>query len=133
MPASGITTFTNPAELEILRQGTKDFISLAPTSIALIPQAKTKTASGGTLFSPLPARAAQAFKLIAVADALPHTDAVDGTGNARTYTYFLLGTWDSVMEEHDRFTDPSSTVEYEIISMGRENGYERLAQLEAIG
>jgi hypothetical protein len=124
---------TSTSELRVNRRNTAWFIEARPIVIALIPQQRTKTASGGFLYLPLPPRVEQTFRLIEQASAYGNNPGLlqASDGKQRRVQFQLLGTWDSVMEVHDYWV--MDGLRYEVAELLPFNNYERRGQVIQYG
>jgi hypothetical protein len=121
---------TDPAELAAQKRITTDFINRDFELITLTPRTQTRTSTGGYVFTPGTPRAPQKFHVIErVSNAMPRTRVVGGDQRIEDFT--LLGNWDAVVEPHDIFTMDGA--EWEIVSVARDNGYERRATVIRFG
>jgi hypothetical protein len=94
----------HPLEMSIHRRNTKAFIDADPMTLVLTPTPLVRTASGGYKRAEQPSREAQVFRLI------PSTKTQDNLKSAKSSTgrvvqieFVLLGEWNCVMEQWDRF------------------------------
>lgn len=89
------------------RRMTVALINDDPTTAALIPQARTQTATGGFTDTPLPARPEQTFKLSLMGyDVRPE---ITVAGVARLMDYHLIGRYDMEIAVGDFWIDNQGT------------------------
>lgn len=118
----------DPTELELHRLNTEAFINVKPTAIALIPQTKVETASGGYKFQDGPTRDPQVFRIIELGanQAPPIVRLTDGT--QREASFWLLGKFDAAVQIDDRWdaVDPATgrLRKWLVGDIVRPNGYE---------
>jgi hypothetical protein len=120
-------------ELRVNRRNTLAFIAARPLVIALIPQARVRTASGGAKYEDLPARAEQTLRLIEQASAYGNSPGLlqAQDGKQRRVQYQLLGAWDATIAIRDYFV--LDGLRYEVLELLPFNGYERRGQLVQYG
>lgn len=100
--------------LELQRQMTAALIADDPTTAALVPVTRTKTASGGNSETPQTPRAPQTFKLSLLAyDQRP---TVTVAGVERRADYHLIGPHDMEIAVGDIWFDDEG-IKYEVIGM----------------
>jgi hypothetical protein len=92
----------NPTELEVNRRTTRAFIAADPVSLALVPYAQHRTASGGLKQVAGTPRSAQQFRLIPLQDVMPQIQTPDGV--QLTPQFVLMGAWNCEVERWDRFS-----------------------------
>jgi hypothetical protein len=121
------------SELQINRRNTKAFINARPLIVALIPQVRTKTSSGGFRYETAPPRAEQTLRLIEQASAYGNSPGLlqSSDGKQRRVQYQLLGTFDATIEIYDYWI--SDDVRYEVGELLPFNGYERRGQVLQYG
>lgn len=118
----------DPVELQYHRLNTEAFINVKPTSIALIPQEKQDTPSGGYKLVDLPARVSQTFRIIELGanQSPPIVRLTDGT--QREANFWLLGKFDAAIDINDWWeaADPSTgnVRQWLVGDIVRSNGYE---------
>jgi hypothetical protein len=100
------------ATLEAQRRMTAAFIADDPTTAALIPQARTTTASGGFTDTPGTPRTPQTFKLSLLAYDQRPTITVAGV--ERVADYHLIGPHDMAIEVGDYWVDAEGTT-YDVV------------------
>lgn len=117
-------------EATMQRVNTAAFINANPIAIALVPNTRTKTASGGWADTPQTPRKLQILRLIpqSVSAGAPER-ATDGV--ARKWPYVLLGLWNAEMAVGDTFDFDGVTLQVKY--MWPENGYERRAGVDVSG
>lgn len=117
-------------ELEMLRAQTEAFIAANPMTISLLPNVRVKQPDGGVLVTGSEARPPQVFRL------LPQVDGQQGVhnevGESNEYPFVLLGTFDSVMDVNDTWSDDDGT-SYIISELVHYNGYEKKALVRYLG
>lgn len=116
------------------RRNTATFIAANPTTIALIPQRRVRTASGGYDVIQDPARAPQVLRLIDLTTGYatisqPPQRTIDGVEHS--VEFMLLGPWDSLMSRFDTWS--SGGFRFEVTDLYPENGYERRAMVVRYG
>lgn len=114
-------SFNRAAELAVLRRQTKIFIATDPSTITLIPVAKTKNASAGWTRTDQAPRPPQQFKLITLNENAKPTVVQDGV--ERLVDFQLLGEWTAQMDVADYWRDDEG-LKYEIVEMVPSNLYE---------
>lgn len=121
------------AELRAKRRQTSAFIAAQPTTIALIPVSKAKTASGGVVTAQVTPRAEQTLRLIDQSTAGGNLPGIlrAGDGQQRKITHQLLGAYDAVMAVGDFWMDGNARLE--ILELLPFNGYERRAMVTRYG
>jgi hypothetical protein len=114
-------------ELDVQRSLTKAFINTMPVQVVLQPRVRTRTASGGWVWTPGPPRPVQTMRLVepsTVNNVAPRpVQAQDG--QERKIDFFLLGEWDATIGLYDTFTYQGYT--WEVIELAHDNGYEQRA------
>lgn len=125
---------SNESELVVNRKNTKAFIAARPSTLALIPVQKTKTASGGTTYSDLPPRAEQVLRLIQTTEAIGNVPGLLTSLDGRQLKVIsqLLGPYDAEMAVGDHWMDENGK-RCEIGELLPYNGYERRAQVIRYG
>jgi hypothetical protein len=120
-------------ELVVNRRNTAAFIAKRPLVVDLIPQARTKTASGGFKFEDLPARPTQTLRLIEQASAYGNSPGLlqASDGKQRRVQFQLLGTFDATIGVYDYWL--ADGVRYEVAELLPYNGYERRGQVIRYG
>lgn len=120
-------------ELAVNRRNTRMFIVARPLELALIPQARTKSASGGFKYEDLPMRATQTLRLIEQASAYGNSPGLlqSSDGKQRRVQFQLLGQWDSVIGVYDYWI--ADGVRYEVAELLPFNNYERRGQVIQYG
>ena len=113
----------DPVELQYHRLNTEAFINVKPTSIALIPQEREDTPSGGYKMVEQAPRAAQTFRIIELGanQSPPILTLTDG--KQREAEFWLLGKYDAAMAVNDTWTAPDGR-EWLVGDIVRPNGYE---------
>lgn len=101
----------SPAELSLHRRNTAAFIAADPVAITLSRRTRVSTGAGGykDTYAALPG-APQTLRMIPAQDKIPEIKTSSGRIVKPEYT--LLGTWNSNMQEGDRFT--FNGVDYEL-------------------
>ena len=137
IPKPGVTPLDPPPvttksfELELLRKQTLAFIRTNLTVLSLVPRGNIEADDGGRIFTDLPPRPAQEFRLI------PQTDGErarkDDNGESNQYPFILLAPWDATIHELDFWEEPETEMRWEIDSLVHFNGYERKAMVTAYG
>lgn len=124
---------SNTSELRINRRNTLAFIQARPLALSLIPQQRTKTASGGFVYLPMPPRAEQTFRLIEQASAYGNNPGLlqASDGKQRRVQFQLLGTWDSTIAVYDYWV--MGGLRYEVVELLPFNNYERRGQVVQYG
>lgn len=122
----------NPTELRVQRRNTAAFIAVDPETIVLTPREKTRTTTGGTVWTELPPREPQVFKIIPRSQ----TGAVSidnrvGGGTMQEIEFTLLGNWDAQIGPHDIFRHDGA--QWEVFEVDPSNGYEQRAQVVRFG
>lgn len=115
--------------LNALRKGTAVSIAIDSYPIALIPHPQV-AGQGGVYTKPaMPARAVQNFSF----EPLNDSGSLAETNGAKlhTWSFYLVGAFDSVMEIGDTWEE--GTTNYEVVSILPANGYERRGLVNAIG
>jgi hypothetical protein len=117
-------------ETTMQRVNTAAFINANPIVLALTPNTRTKTASGGWVDSPQAPRALQTFRLIpqSVSSGAPDR-ATDGV--SRRWPYVLLGMWNAVVQVGDTFEYGELTLQ--VKHLWPENRYEVRAGVDVRG
>lgn len=119
---------TPAAELRLNRINTAAFIACKPVSIALKPQVRERTSTGGFQIKLSPARAAQTFRIIDLSSSYmvdqPPQRTIDGV--ERTVEFMLLGNYDAQMDTYDIWVDDNGS-KWELTQLFPDNGYERRA------
>ncbi len=121
-------------EVLVNRRNTSVFIAARPTSIALIPLNRSKTASGGTAEFDAQPRSAQTFRLVEQTTNAGNAPGrlPAGDGHQMRVTWQILGEWDAVMAKGDHWTDEAGAG-YRIEELLPYNGYERRGRVVAYG
>lgn len=121
------------SELAVNRRNTRAFIIARPFELALTPQARVKTASGGFKYQDLPVRATQTLRLIEQASAYGNSPGLlqSSDGKQRRVQFQLLGQWDSVIEVYDYWI--TDDIRYEVAELLPFNNYERRGQVIQYG
>lgn len=116
---------TSPANtLAAQRQVTAAFIASDPTTAALIPVTRVKTAAGGFTEQVGMTRIPQTFKMSLLNyDAQP---TVTVGGVERIVSYHLIGPHDMLIEVGDYWVDAAGT-RYDVVAMSEGFGYETKA------
>lgn len=109
-----------PAELEVQRRLTAEFIDSDPTDLVLTPSTRVKQPSGSWKSVDGLARDSQRFKVITQADRNPPTLTVDGV--ERRADYIIMGYWDAILAPGDWWTDAEGR-RYEVIELSDGYGY----------
>ena len=119
MPAS-VSRFK---QIPVLRKVTAKLISIDPRTISLIPHVKTRQPSGGYKWvaSGTP-RAPQDFTLELIPGSLTGAGQSEGA-NPKTWTYYLIGKYDAIVEIGDTWEDGDSS--YRVIAIMPKNDYEK--------
>lgn len=110
-------------ELRYHRLNTEAFIGVKPTSIALIPQTKEDTPSGGYKLVPGDARTAQTFRIIELGANQSPPIIVLTDGKQREAEFWLLGKWDAAIAVNDYWVAPDGR-EWLVGDIVRSNEYE---------
>lgn len=123
----------NAVELSINKRNTLFFIAAKPIVLALIPQLRVKTASGGFVYQDAPARAEQTLRLIEQASAYGNSPGLlqASDGKQRRVQYQLLGTHDAVIGVHDYWI--MDGMRFEVVELLPFNKYERRGQVVQYG
>ena len=121
------------SELAVNRRNTAAFIAARPLSLVLIPQIRTKTASGGFLYVPGTPRAEQTLRLIEQASAYGNSPGLlqASDGKQRRVQYQLLGAYDAVIGVYDYWEADGKR--FEVAELLPFNGYERRGQVIQYG
>jgi hypothetical protein len=121
------------AELRVNRRNTLAFIAARPIALALIPQQRTKTSSGGFRYEDLPLRAEQTLRLIEQASAYGNSPGLlqASDGKQRRVQYQLLGPYDAEIGLYDYWV--SAGLRFEVAELMPYNGYERRGQVIQYG
>lgn len=116
--------------IETLRQGTKMFIDMDPTTISLIPVSNVRQPGGGYAMVDGSPRAPQTFKLIWQGGINSGISAsIDGQNIQ--FDMILLGEWDADMEVGDYWE--LNGVKYVIQGFSPDNEYEKKAAIRTYG
>lgn len=120
-------------ELALNKRNTRAFISARPSALALIPQLRVKTASGGFKYEDLPARASQTLRLIEQASAYGNSPGLlqSSDGKQRRVQFQLLGDWSAVIGVYDYWV--SGGMRFEVAELLPFNGYEVRGQVIQYG
>lgn len=114
-----------------LRRVMRKVIAVDPRTIELVPHTKTRQPGGGWKLEAQTPRAPQTFML----EYQPGmtTGIVSGMEGAesRSWSYQLVGEWDSVVEVDDIWQDGETT--YRIVAIMPKNDYEKRCVVEASG
>lgn len=110
-------------ELKYHRLNTEAFIGVKPSSIALVPQTRERTAAGGYKDTPGDPRTTQTFRIIELGMNQSPPILVLTDGKQREAAFWLLGKHDAVMEVNDFWTAPDGR-EWLVGDIVRDNGYE---------
>jgi hypothetical protein len=123
---------TSLAELAIQRKLTQKLIDALPVTLVLTPRSRVSDGSGGWSWADGSPRTAQTFHLIEFGGSGSDLDPVRTADGAQRFAQFqLLGAWDSLMANGDKFTYGGE--EFEIVEMMRDNGWERRALVSRFG
>lgn len=104
-----------------------------PTDIVLIPTVKTHTDAGSDVEQDGVPRIVQSFKLISIEFTPQGTNpqiVVDGV--ERVIGFYLLGTWDCVMQAGDHWVGADGR-RYTVVALMDGHGYETKGAVEAHG
>lgn len=114
-------------ELRVNRRNTVAFIAKNPSQLALQPQARQRTATGGFAATLSPARAPQTFRVIDLSSGYnvdqPPQRTIDGV--EKTVQFMLLGAYDTIINLYDVWTDANG--QWQVTQVFPENGYEQRA------
>ena len=124
---------SNELELRVNRRNTLAFIAKRPLVIALIPQQRTKTSSGGFRYEDLPARSEQTLRLIEQASAYGNSPGLlqASDGRQRRVQYQLLGPFDAEIGLYDYWI--ADGLRFEVAELLPFNNYERRGQVIQYG
>lgn len=120
-------------ELAVNRRNTLAFIASRPLVLALIPQVRTRTASGGVTYVPQTPRAEQTLRLIEQASAYGNSPGLlqASDGKQRRVQYQLLGAYDAEIGVYDYWE--ADGLHFEVVELLSYNGYERRGQVIQYG
>ncbi len=113
----------DPVELQYHRLNTEAFISVKPTSIALIPQEKEDTPSGGYKLVEKTPRSSQIFRIIELGANQTPPILTLTDGKQREAAFWLLGKHDAEMAVNDCWTAPDGR-QWLVGDIVRSNHYE---------
>jgi hypothetical protein len=125
---------SNESELAVNRKNTLRFIAARPIVLALIPQTRVKTASGGFRYVDAPMRDEQTLRVIEQASAYGNSPGLlqAADGKQRRVQYQLLGAYDAVIGVRDYWIGADG-LRYEVAELLPFNGYERRGQVIQYG
>jgi hypothetical protein len=124
---------SNATELAVNRRNTLAFIASRPILLALIPQNRVKTSSGGFRYEDAPERAEQKLRLIEQASAYGNSPGLlqSSDGKQRRVQYQLLGAYDAEIGVYDYWI--SGGLRFEVVELLPFNNYERRGQVVQYG
>lgn len=117
--------------LPLNRVLTKQFIDVNPITVSLVPHTRVKLSNGGYKVVEGAPRSPQIFTLIEPGDSGARIPLRTDNTVERIVEFTLLGEYDCVMEIGDTFR--VGPLEYEVIELLHENGYERRGFLSRSG
>lgn len=122
-PPLGPADAVRERELEINKKNTIAFIAAKPSQIALTPRVKEDTEGGGWRWEIGEPREEQTLRIIELGMQVTPPVIQLTNGKQRTVEFWLLGSFDAVMDKGDFWESEDGRV-WEIGDIIRDNGYE---------